>query len=339
MPRSARLERALAQPVDVIALAHLDVRQCRPNGRGHIGAQRPGRRGPHEQPLAGPVNEREANGQARVLAVLVALVHLHLADARAAARAPRHRVVALVQPAAPVALGQEAPDQVVVLVAEGEVRAAQLGQAQPPDDHLDRVRDRAVRPFDRDLLRRVLGEQVAQAAQLVGIVPVHPHAQADRLLGLERRVGQDALLAQADEVGDAVGLDVALARVAQLALDVDLDPQALAVEAVLVALVLAEHRVEALVQVLVRPTPGVVDAHRVVGRDRAVEKRPALVAGVLGAEARERPPLVPQREHLVLERGQIGLPGYRLKRAIHPRLGDHGPSRIAGEPVPADVAA
>ena len=56
----------------------------------------------------------------------------------------------------------------------------------------------------------------------------------------------------------------------------DLDPQALAVEAVLVALVLAEHRVEALVQVLVRPTPRVVDAHRVVGGDGAVEERPGL---------------------------------------------------------------
>ena len=55
----------------------------------------------------------------------------------------------------------------------------------------------------------------------------------------------------------------------ELALDVDLDPQALAVEAVLVALVLAEHRVEALVEVLVGAAPGVVDAHRVVGRDRA----------------------------------------------------------------------
>ena len=30
------------------------------------------------------------------------------------------------------------------------------------------------------------------------------------------------------------------------------------------------------------------------------------------------------REHLVLERGQIGLPGYRLKRALDPRLDEHG---------------
>ena len=169
-----------------------------------MAGKRPRRRGPDEQGLARPVDERQTDGQARVLAIGVALVHLHLADAGAAARAPRHRVVALVQPAAPVALGQEAPDEVVVLVAEGEVGAAELGHAQPADDHLDGVGHRAVRALDRHLLLRVLGQQVAQPAQLVGVVPVHPHAQADRLLGLDRGVGQDALLAQADELGDAV---------------------------------------------------------------------------------------------------------------------------------------
>ena len=35
--------------------------------------------------------------------------------------------------------------------------------------------------------------------------------EPDRLLGLARGVGQDALLAQADELGDAERLDVALA--------------------------------------------------------------------------------------------------------------------------------
>ena len=150
-----------------------------------------------------------------------------------------------------------------------------------------------VRALDGDRLGRVLGQQVAQPAQLVRVVPVHPHPEPDRLLGLARGVGQDALLAQADELGDPVGLDVALAREAEVALDVDLDPQALAVEPVLVALVVAEHRLEALVEVLVGPAPGVMDAHRVVGRDRAVEEAPALAARVLGTQPGERPPLAP----------------------------------------------
>src|SRR4029077_8831543 len=116
------------------------------------------------------------------------------------------------------------------------------------------------------------------------IVPVHPHPEADALLGLASGVGQDALLAERDERGDPEGLDVALAREAEVALDVDLDPQALAVEPVLPALILAEHRVEPLVEVLVRPAPGVVNTHRVVGRDRAVEEAPRRAARVLGAE-------------------------------------------------------
>ena len=92
----------------------------------------------------------------------------------------------------------------------------------------------------------------------------------------------------ADELGDPVRLDVALAREPEVALDVDLDPQALAVEAVLPALVLAEHRVESLEQVLVGPAPGVVDAHRVVRGDRPVEEAPARPARVLGAQPGER---------------------------------------------------
>ena len=106
---------------------------------------------------------------------------------------------------------------------------------------------------------------------------------------------------------DAVGLDVALGGEAEVALDVDLDPQALAVEPVLVALVLAEHRVEALVQVLVRAAPGVVDAHRVVGRDRPVEEAPARAAGVLRAQPGERPALAPLGQDLVLLGDEIGL--------------------------------
>ena len=215
--------------------------------------------------------------------------------------------MALVQPAAPVALGEEAPDQVVVLVAEREVAAAGVGHPEPPDEHLDGVGDRAVRALDRRDRRRVGAQQVAEPAQLVRVVPVHPHPEPDRLLGLARRVGQHALLAERHELGDPERLDVALGREPEVALDVDLDPQALAVEAVLVALVLAEHRVEALVEVLVGAAPGVVDAHRVVGRDRPVEEAPVRSAGVLGTQPGEGPPVAPQLEDLVLLGDEIGL--------------------------------
>src|SRR6478609_7965633 len=65
--------------------------------------------------------------------------------------------------------------------------------------------------------------------------------------------------------------------------------------------------VEPLVEVLVGAAPGVVDAHRVVGGDRTVEEAPAGPAGVLRAEALERPPLAPLGEDLVLLGDEVGL--------------------------------
>ena len=77
-------------------------------------------------------------------------------------------------------------------------------------------------------------------------------------------------------------------------LDLDLDPQALAVEAVLVAQLVAGHGVVALKGVLVGAAPGVMDAHRVVGGDRAVEEGPARPALVLLAQLLEGVDLVPE---------------------------------------------
>src|SRR5690606_8693509 len=83
------------------------------------------------------------------------------------------------------------------------------------------------------------------------------------------------LLALLDEARDAVGLDVLLRGEAQFLLDFDLDPESLAVKAILVTLPLTKHGVEALVEILVGATPAVVDPHRVVGGDGAVDERPA----------------------------------------------------------------
>ena len=300
------LERAAPDPEAVVTLADAHVALLRVDGGGDVRGQRPWRRGPDEQRLTRPVDQREAHGQARVVALLVALVHLHLGEAGAAARAPRHRVVALVDPAAPVALREEAPDQVVVLVAEREVAAADLGHPEPPDEHLDGVGDRTVLALGRRGLRRVRGEQVAQAAQLVGVVPGHPHPEPDRLLGLARRIRQDALFAQVHEFVDAERFDVALARESELTFDVDLDPQSLAIEAVLPALVVAEHRAKSLEDVLVGAAPGVVHAHRIVRGDGPVEEAPPFATGVLGLQPGERPPLRPQVQHVVFELDQVG---------------------------------
>ena len=81
-----------------------------------------------------------------------------------------------------------------------------------------------------------------------------------------------------DEAVDAIVFDLALVGEAELFLDLDLDPQSLAIEAVLVALAIAAHGVEALKEVFVGAAPGVVNAHRIVGGDRPVDERPAFLA-------------------------------------------------------------
>src|SRR6266536_2726334 len=73
--------------------------------------------------------------------------------------------------------------------------------------------------------------------RVVVVVPVHPHAEALGLLGDHLGVLRHALLAPGRELGEAVLLDVTLRVQAERLLDLDLDPEPLAVEPVLVALV------------------------------------------------------------------------------------------------------
>src|SRR6476646_1818582 len=68
----------LPQPELVIPLADTDVPKRRSDRRSDVRGQRPRRRRPDEQRFARSVDEREPDRQARILAVLVALVHLHL---------------------------------------------------------------------------------------------------------------------------------------------------------------------------------------------------------------------------------------------------------------------
>src|SRR5438132_10946330 len=58
-------------------------------------------------------------------------MHLHLADAHAAARAPGHGVIAAIDQAALVTFPQKTPDGVVVLVRHREVAAPLVGRLLP----------------------------------------------------------------------------------------------------------------------------------------------------------------------------------------------------------------
>src|SRR5439155_23544492 len=115
------------------------------------------------KPETRPAPQGEFDEHRPVRDELVALVHLHLAQADAAPAAPRHGVVAAVDQAAAVTLLEEAPDRVVVLLRHREVALALVRRPGP-------VR--------------------------VGAVPVHPVAEADRLVRLDAGVLIDAGLAQ-----------------------------------------------------------------------------------------------------------------------------------------------
>ncbi len=72
--------------------------------------------------------------------------------------------------------------------------------------------------------------------------------------------------------------DLALIAKAQFFLDLDLDPQALAVEAVLVALPVALHGFEALIEIFIGAPPGVMNPHGIVRGNRTIEKRILFIA-------------------------------------------------------------
>src|SRR5439155_8887106 len=260
----------LGQPPAAVAEAVVGVGLDR--GRD-VGRQRPRRRRPDDQRLALAALQWEAHVERRVLELLVVLLAglFVLRERGAASGAPLGRAVALVEPAAPARLGEEAPDVLDVRVRERQVVVA----------------------------------------------PVHPLAEALRLLGHHADELRDPLLAALRELGEPVVLDLPLRVETELLLDLDLDPEALAVEAVLVALVEAPERLVALEDVLQRAAPGVVDAHRVVGRDRPVDEAPALVAAVLLAQPLKGPLLLPALEDLVLERRMIRNGRQRLEDRLH----------------------
>ena len=130
---------------------------------------------------------------------------------------------------------------------------------------------------------------------------------------------EHALLALPDEFGDAVGFDVALGVEAQLPLHGYLDPEPLTVEAVLIALPLSLHGVVTLPEVLVGSTPGVMDAHRAVGRDWSVQEPEQLVRITIALQIQPLDlVLLPEANDAALQLGHVELLGHRLKHVLTP---------------------
>ena len=146
---------------------------------------------------------------------------------------------------------------------------------------------------------------VRVAERVVVVVPVHPHPEPRRLLGDHVGEARDALLAALGELGEPVLLDLALRVEAELLLDLDLDPEPLAVEPVLVALVEAAQRLVALEHVLQRPaqawwTP--IGLFAVIGPSMKLNVGPPRFCSRSRSKVRS---LVPEFEDLPLERRMI----------------------------------
>ena len=154
---------------------------------------------------------------------------------------------------------------------------------------------------------------VRVAEREVVVAPVHPLAEADRPLRQLRGRPHDDVAALRGKRLEPVLLDLALRVEPELVLDADLDPEALAVEAVLVALVVAPEGLVALEDVLQRAAPGRVDGEGLVRRHRPVEERELRAVRVLRAQLLEDPLRLPPREDLLLEGGVVGHHRQRLE--------------------------
>ena len=183
-------------------------------------------------------------------------------------------------------------------------------------------RHRAVPPVEPALLVAQLEHvpdvrDVQVAVRVVGARPIHPLAHANRALRDRRRGPIHTRAARLRESGQSVFLDVALAVQVQLALDLHLDPEPLAIESVLVALVEAPHRLVPLVQVLVRARPCGMNAHALdVRGDRPVEEPEARSARVLLPEDLEALLALPEVEHAVIDLWQVERRGHRLESRL-----------------------
>ncbi len=203
----------------------------------------------------------------------------HLRICAAASAGPWHHVMTLIHLASIEALLQERPDGLVVLRGEREVASAPFRVTEFLDELMSLAGDGLSR-WRCDRHFGIGSQMFCQGSQEIGIIPVHPVTKSLRLFRLTRRKPEDSSFALVDEVIDSVFVDCCLGSQPELLLDFNLDPQTLAVKAVLVSLVVSGHREETLVRILIRATPGMMDAHWVVGRDGPSRKlhrlRPAF---------------------------------------------------------------
>ena len=158
---------------------------------------------------------------------------------------------------------------------------------------------------------------VARGHRQVGLVEVDPVAHALGHRGEGADVLERRLAAGGVELGDAVALDVALGREAELLLHGELHRQPVAVPAGPTRHVVPAHRPEPGEEVLEGAGLDVVGAGRAVRGGRALVEDPGLALGRLLERAAEDVALVPALENLLLDRRQVDAGGQGGEARAH----------------------
>ena len=172
----------------------------------------------------------------------------------------------------------------------------------------------------------------------IGVVQVEPEADSLREAVPVLDVAEDGLAAAFLELGDPVFLDLLLRGDAQLALDLQLDGQPVAVPTRFPGDLMPGHRPEARIDVLEDPGQDVMGSRPAIGGRRALVEAPERRGLAVGERAVEDVALTPALEDLLLERweGCLGrlagnsaiCGGFSQAARLPPRSGaaDHGQS-------------
>ena len=133
---------------------------------------------------------------------------------------------------------------------------------------------------------------------VVGVIPVHPLTESYGLLGDNARELLNTLDTLVGELIKTVSLDVVLGLKAKLLLNLNLNPKTLRVKAVAVVGVAALHSVVLNEGVLKSSSPCMMDTHRVVGGDRAVNKAVLRAVCVFSLKLFEAIVFLPEADYL-----------------------------------------
>ena len=136
--------------------------------------------------------------------------------------------------------------------------------------------------------------------------PIHPLSQTLGLFGNDTGKLLHALHALCGKFIDAVMDYVRFDFEPQIFFGFDFHPQTLGIESVLILTAFTQHGIIADIHILHRPAPGMVNTHRVVGCDRAVQKAETFAVLVFLYQLFKTGVILPELQHLFFDFNEIG---------------------------------